>query len=142
VFRDTCTFSSNEGYELQGPNRGTCLADQSLNRGLPSCVPKNCPDRILLLNNLVVSPIFPSCNLMYQSRCVLTCTRGFTGDSVTYLCNVTSNRTMVDWVSIGGVGVMCERGWSEHTATQQFKYNHQKTCTIHMRTLKPYVQLQ
>ena len=26
VFEDTCTFSCNAGYELQGSNNGTCLA--------------------------------------------------------------------------------------------------------------------
>ena len=26
---DTCTFSCNAGYELQGSNNGTCLANQS-----------------------------------------------------------------------------------------------------------------
>ena len=29
VFEDTCTFSCNAGYELQGSNNGTCLANQS-----------------------------------------------------------------------------------------------------------------
>ena len=27
LIEDTCTFSCNVGYELQGPNNGTCLAD-------------------------------------------------------------------------------------------------------------------
>ena len=48
--------------------------------------------------------------MTYQSQCTVSCDEGFTGDDVTYLCNVTSDPTMVDWVPIGGVGVMCERG--------------------------------
>ena len=52
----------------------------------------------------------PSCDMTYQSQCTVSCDEGFTGDDVTYLCNVTSDPTMVDWVPIGGAGVMCERG--------------------------------
>ena len=28
VFEETCTFSCNAGYELQGSNNGNCLADR------------------------------------------------------------------------------------------------------------------
>ena len=48
--------------------------------------------------------------MTYQSQCTVSCDEGFTGDDITYLCNVTSDPTMVDWVPIGGVDVMCERG--------------------------------
>ena len=58
----------------------------------------------------------PSCGLQYQSQSTVSCDEGFTGDDVTYLCNVTSDLTMVDWVPIGGVDVMCERGLLSHTA--------------------------
>ena len=51
-----------------------------------------------------------SCDMTYQSQCTVSCDDGFTGDDVTYLCNVTSDPTMVDWVPIGGLDVMCERG--------------------------------
>ena len=51
-----------------------------------------------------------SCDMTYQSQCTVSCDEGFIGDDVTYLCNVTSDPTMVDWVPIGGVDVMCERG--------------------------------
>ena len=40
VFEDTCTFFCNAGYELQGSNNGTCLADQSWSRvQLQLCLP-------------------------------------------------------------------------------------------------------
>ena len=42
VFEDTCTFSCNVGYELQGSNNGTCLANQSWSGGDPICVALNC----------------------------------------------------------------------------------------------------
>ena len=42
VFGDTCTFSCNAGYELQGSNNGTCLANQSWSGGDPICVALNC----------------------------------------------------------------------------------------------------
>ncbi|XP_065899762.1 sushi, von Willebrand factor type A, EGF and pentraxin domain-containing protein 1-like isoform X2 [Dysidea avara] len=109
VFEDSCTFSCNGGYELQGPNNGTCLADQSWSGGLPSCVPLNCPDNRAAAPDGVILIPSPSCSLVYQSQCTLSCDEGFTGDNVTYLCNVTSDPTMVDWVPIGGVGVICER---------------------------------
>ena len=48
----------------------------------------------------------PSCSLVYQSQCTLSRDEGFTGEDVTYLCNVTSDPTMVDWVPIGVVDVM------------------------------------
>ena len=110
VFEDTCTFSCNGGYELQGPNNGTCLADQSWSGGLPSCVPLNCTDNSATPPDGVTVIQSPSCSLVYQSQCTLSCDEGFTGDDVTYLCNVTSDPTMVDWVPIGGVDVLCERG--------------------------------
>ena len=106
VFEDTCTFSCNAGYELQGSNNGTCLANQSWSGGDPICVALNCSDVAMVADDIITSP----CDMTYQSQCTVSCDEGFTGDDVTYLCNVTSDSTMVDWVPIGGVGVMCERG--------------------------------
>ena len=110
VFEDTCAFSCNTGYGLQGSNNGTCLANQSWIGGLPSCVPLNCSeDNLPVPANATVLQL-PLCGLAYQSQCTVSCDEGFTGDDVTYMCNVTSDPTMVDWVPIGGVDVMCERG--------------------------------
>ena len=108
VFEDTCTFSCNAGYKLQGSNNGNCLANQSWSGGDPICVALNCTSRVLADSVIVISS--SSCGLAYQSQCTVSCDEGFTGDDVTYLCNVTSDPTMVDWVPIGGVDVMCERG--------------------------------
>ena len=94
---------------LQGSvTSGTCENTGSWSGGLPSCVLLNCPDRTEILADGVI--VISSCGLQYQSQCTVSCNEGFTGDDVTYLCNVTSDPTMVDWVPIGGVDVMCERG--------------------------------
>ena len=56
--------------------------------------------------------VLPSCGVTYQSQCTISCDEGFTGDDVTYLCNVTSDPTMVNWVAINNT-VMdheCQRG--------------------------------
>ena len=108
VFEDTCTFSCNAGYELQGSNNGTCLANQSWSEGLPVCEPLNCPNRTDMLPS--GSILSSSCDLTYQSQCNVSCDEGYTGDDVTYLCSVTSDPFMVDWIPIGEVEVMCERG--------------------------------
>ena len=108
---DNCTFSCDPGYMLQGSvTSGTCENTESWSGGLPSCVPLNCSeDNLPVPANAIVLQL-PSCGLAYQSQCTVSCDEGFTGDDVTYLCNVTSDPTMVDWVPIGGVDVMCERG--------------------------------
>ena len=109
VFEDTCTFSCSAGYELQGPNNRTCLANKSWNGGLPICVPLSCSNRTEMLPP--GSILSSTCDeLQYQSQCNLSCDEGFTGDNVTYLCNVTSNVTMVEWIPIGRIDVMCKRG--------------------------------
>ena len=103
---DNCSFSCDPGYMLQGSvTSGTCENTGNWSGGLPSCVPLNCT--VNLPDNAI---IVPSCRLQYQSQCTVSCDEGFTGDNVTYLCNVTSDPTMVDWVPVGGVGVICERG--------------------------------
>ena len=110
---DNCTFSCGSGYMLQGSvTSGTCENTGSWSRGLPSCVPLNCSqDDLPVPANTIVLQL-QSCGLAYQLQCTVSCDEGFTGDNVTYLCNVTSDPNMVDWVPIGGVDVisMCERG--------------------------------
>ena len=63
MFEDTCTLSCNAGYELQGSNTGTCLANQSWSGGDPICVALNCPTSPLLNNSQLQS----SCDTQYQS---------------------------------------------------------------------------
>ena len=107
---DNCTFSCDPGYMLQGSvTSGTCENTGSWSGGLLSCVPLKCPDRTanLLLIGVIGSP---SCTREYQSQCTASCDKGYTGDDVTYLCNITSDPTMVDWVPIDGEHVMCDRG--------------------------------
>ena len=126
---DTCTFSCNAGYELQGSNNGTCLANQSWSGGDPICIPLNCTDRddTEILADGVTVLQSSSCELQYQSQCTISCDEGFTGDDVTYLCNVTSDPTMVNWVPIGGVDVMCERGL---LFMQSYQYYAQYSCVF------------
>ena len=107
---NNCTFSCDPGYMLEGSGSGICENTGNWNEGLPSCIPLNCtrsPD--ILVNGVIVIRSL-SCRRQYQSQCNVSCDEGFTGNNVTYLCNVTSNSTMVDWVPRGGVDVMCERG--------------------------------
>ena len=104
---DVCKYFCDVGYELQGPHNSTCLANQSWSGGDPICEPLRCSDITMVADNIMSSSL---CNMTYQSQCTVSCDEGFTGDDVTYLCNVTSDPTMVDWVPIGGVGVICERG--------------------------------
>lgn len=42
-----------------------------------------------------------------QSNCTLSCSNGFTGNNVTYLCNVTTNDNCV---LIGSQEILCEKG--------------------------------
>ena len=106
-----CIFSCDPGYMLQGSvTSGTCVNTGSWSGEMPSCVLLSCTDRSGTLGDGVVVMPSSSCDLSYQSQCTVSCDEGFTGDDVTYLCNVTSDPTVVDWVPIGGVDVMCERG--------------------------------
>ena len=109
---DNCTFSCDPGYMLQGSvTSGTCENTGSWSGGLPSCVPLNCSGHNLPVPANAIVLQLPSCGLAYQSQCTVSCNEGFTGDDVTYLCNVTSDPTMVNWVLIHGLGTMtCERG--------------------------------
>ena len=103
-----CTFSCDPGYMLQGSvTNGTCENTGSWSGGLPSCIPLNCTSTAMLADGVIPSS---PCGVRYQSQCTVSCDEGFTGDDVTYLCNVTSGPTMVDWVPIDRTDVMCERG--------------------------------
>ena len=108
---DSCTFSCDPGYMLLGSiTSRTCENTGNSSRRLPSCVPLNCSDDNLPIPANVTVLQLTSCGLAYQSQCTVSCGEGFTGDNVTYLCNVTSDPNMVDWMPISGVDVMCERG--------------------------------
>ena len=110
---DNCTFSCDPGYMLQGSvTSGTCENTGNWSEGLPSCVPLNCiKDNLRVPANAIVLQL-PSCDVTYQSQCIVSCDEGFTGDNVTYLCNVTSDLTMVDWMIINSTEMnhMCQRG--------------------------------
>jgi len=106
MYEDTCRFFCNPGYELQGPNNGRCLADKSWSGGDPICVALNCSTSPPLNSQLQ-----SSCDMQYQSTCMATCDEGYTRDnviSVTYLCNITTDPHVVDWVALDGAS--CQRG--------------------------------
>ena len=108
---DNCTFSCDPGYMLQGSvTSGTCENAGSWSGGLPSCVLLTCPDRILFSDNSLLTPLFPHCNLTFQSECHLGCLDGYNGDNVTYLCNLTININTVEWMPIGGMELLCDPG--------------------------------
>ena len=93
VFEDNCTFSCNGGYELQGSNSGTCLADQSWSGGDPICVVLNCSTSLPLNNSQLQLP----CDTQYQSTCTIVCVDGYTGGG-SYTCVVTDvHNNSVDW---------------------------------------------
>ena len=108
VFEDTCTFSCNGGYELQGSNNGTCLADQSWSGGDPICVVLNCSTSPPLDNSQLQLP----CDTQYQSTCVASCDEGYVtrnnATSITYVCNVTANPDVVEWLARDDAS--CQRG--------------------------------
>ena len=106
MFEDTCTFSCNGGYELQGSNSGTCLADQSWSGGDPICVVLNCSTSPPLDNSQLQLP----CDTQYQSTCTTVCVDGYTGGGGSYTCVVTDvNNNIVGWSGT----TSCQR--SEHT---------------------------
>ena len=113
---DNCNLSCDPGHMLQGSvTKRTCKnngywSDElgsgneespfygSWNEGQRSCLPLNCSTDDLPVPATTIVLRLPSCGPAYQSQCTVSCREGFTGDDVTYLCNVTSDPTMVDWV--------------------------------------------
>ena len=102
-FEDTCTFSCNAGYELQGSNNRTCLVNQSWSGEDPICVALNCSTSPPLNNSQLQSP----CDTQYQSTCTTVCVDGYTGVGGSYTCVVTDEDTN----SVGWNGsTSCQRG--------------------------------
>ena len=91
-----CTYSCDPGYMLQeSVTSGTCENTGSWSGGLPSCAPLNCSELPVPANATVLQ--LPSCDLAYQSQCTVSCDEDFTGDDVTYLCNVTSDQWLTGY---------------------------------------------
>ena len=103
VFEDTCTFSCNAGYELQGSSNITCLANQRWSEGDPICVELTCPASPPLKNSQLQS----SCDTQYQSTCTTVCVDGYTGVGGSYTCVVTDEDTnSLRWSG----STSCQRG--------------------------------
>ena len=115
MFEDTCTFSCNAGYELQGSNNGTCLANQSWSGGDPICAELNCSTSPPLNNSQLQS----SCDTQYQSTCTTVCVDGYTGVGGSYTCVVTDEDTN----SVGWNGsTSCQRG--EYVSLMNLGYSY------------------
>ena len=113
VFEDTCTFSCNAGYELQGSNNGTCLANQSWSGGDPICVALNCSTPLPLNNSQLQS----SCDTQYRSTCTTVCVDGYTGVGGSYTCVVTD----VDTNRVGWNGsTSCQRNSGSDTIKEDY----------------------
>ena len=107
---NSCIFSCNPGYKLQGSSFGTCLSDETWSGGVRSCTPLKCPSNISISEIAQISVINSSCTLEYQSQCTLPCTGSFSRAKITYLCNTTHVSDTVDWVPIGGNHLSCDDG--------------------------------
>ena len=142
---DICTFSCDPGYMLLGSvTIGTCENNGSWSGGLPSCVQLNCSDDLPVPANAIVLQL-PSCGPAYQSECTVSCREGFTGDNVTYLCNVTYDPTMVDWMILNRTTInqTCEGGLLLHPIYLldycRVTYNHVATY-IRLENEKNYTK--
>ena len=110
-----CTFSCNAGYELQGSNNGTCLANQSWSGGDPICVALNCSTSPPLNNSQLQS----SCDTQYQSTCTTVCVDGYTGVGGSYTCVVTDEDTN----SVGWNGsTSCQKGTYAYNFVYTYNY--------------------
>ena len=102
-YEDTCTFSCDSGYELQGSDSRMCLADQIWSGGDPICAAQNCSTSPPVDNSQVQLP----CETQYQSTCTTVCVDGYTGGGGSYTCVVTD----VTNNSVGWSGsTSCDRG--------------------------------
>ena len=110
---NNCTFTCDPGYMLQvNITNGTCQNTGNWSGGLPHCVPLNCSTEYLPVSYGAIVLQSSTCSPIYQSQCTVSCDYGYTGSNVTYLCNVTSDPAMVNWMIIGRTEVnhICTRG--------------------------------
>jgi len=95
VFTETCTFSCNGGYELQG--------SQSWSGGDPISVVLNCSTSPPLDNSQLQLP----CDTQCRSTCTTVCVDGYTGGEGSYTCVVTDvGNNSVGWRGTAS----CQRG--------------------------------
>lgn len=66
-YQDNCTFACNTDFELQGPNNGTCLANQSWSKGNPECVAGLCIT--VCLSNCLKHIASYLCRARYPQTC-------------------------------------------------------------------------
>ncbi|XP_065903131.1 sushi, von Willebrand factor type A, EGF and pentraxin domain-containing protein 1-like isoform X3 [Dysidea avara] len=104
---DNCTFTCNTGYLLYGNvTNGTCEDSGNWSRGNPTCRRNSCPNHLTTLRTDKYSQvvehttILAGCGLEFQSTCNVSCDYGYTGNSITYLCNVTNTSGVLEWVPV------------------------------------------
>ena len=130
MFGDTCIFSCNAGYELQGSNNGTCLANQSWSRRDLICVALNCSTSPPLNNSQLQS----SCDTQYQSTCTTVCVDGYTGVGGSYTCVVTDEDTN----SVGWNGsTSCQKGIKFYAHVTQHKSTYVMLLYVHSIMCQP-----
>ena len=109
-YEDTCSFTCNTGYELTGSTERTCQSDGSWSGSPVSCIIMECLSSSLPMNSMLAE----SCSSTYQSTCELQCQEGFTGTGAdpSYVCDVSSNGSLVMWIA-DGAAWSCKKGMSQ-----------------------------
>jgi len=117
---DNCTFTCNTGYLLYGNvTNGTCESSGNWSRGNPTCLRNYCcPNHMTTFrtdkySHLVQhTTILAGCGLQYQSKCNVSCDYGYTGNNITYLCDVHNASRVLDWIPVNDAQphLMCDIG--------------------------------
>ena len=101
VFRDTCTYYCNRGYQLDGNRQTRCRADGTWSSEPVTCTILKCNDPEVEIAN---SQSVGVCNVTYGSSCSLNCSSGFSVSSNgEHVCDdMNDEGTLVKWRSVGG----------------------------------------
>ena len=77
VVSSNCSFSCNEGYQLQGSQNRVCLPSTSWSGYQTECKIMECPELIAQPNSIIVQ----RCSSILNSTCLLSCIQGFYHDN-------------------------------------------------------------
>ena len=100
VFKDTCTYYCNRGYQLEGNRQTRCRADGTWSSELVTCTILKCNDPEVEIAN---SQSVGVCNVTYGSSCSLNCSSGFSvsGNGEHVCDDVNDEEAAVKWRSVG-----------------------------------------